>query len=103
MGCMARQTVTFRADPSVKKLIEETAKRAGMTVSGFLEMVVLDKLGGSQLDQIADSIEDTRGEIEGLRRDLGTAVEALLVAGGESVEPEDAAAWVREKLGRRSR
>ena len=91
---MAKNSVSFRLEPSIERLLKEAVSRSGKKQSEFLEAIALAHLRGDKLDAMSDELSATKREVSRLRGDLLRCMEAVFIASG--FKPEDAQAMAVE-------
>lgn len=96
--------ISFRLDLNSKRRLQNRADLNGLKVSELVRQLVFDALNEDLVDteigQMKMKISSTEQTIKGLRNDVYTAVQALLVvhSKSQSVTPEQASNWVKKNL-----
>jgi hypothetical protein len=83
---MAKQPVTFKVEPAVKRLLEHNAQQAGLRLDPYMRQWVTNSLAENPIDDIREQQTQTRQELEELRDDLAKTLEVMLIATGISAE-----------------
>lgn len=91
---MAKQPVTFKVEPAVKRLLEHRAQQAGLKLDPFMRQWVTDGLTNNTMEDIRQEQSQVRQELEELRDDLAKTLEVMLIATG--ISPADARESVRD-------
>jgi hypothetical protein len=95
--------VSFRLDPATRKRLEEQAAAAGLSPGELARELVIDALTNADLEQLRQEIALLRADLAGQRKDLTTAVEAILVTCADvrhGITKEKAQDWTQHNLGR---
>lgn len=95
--------VSFRLDPETRGRLEEQAAAAGLSAGELARELVTDALNNADLEQLRQEIALLRVDLAGHRKDLITAVEAILVTCADarhSITKEQARDWTQHNLGR---
>ena len=98
------QPVSFRLAPYYLKRLVEGGKPYGMSAGEYARRIVIEALEDTERLRLRDEVSALRAELERVRSDLATAVEALLVASSNPeirVDREEAREWVTANLRRR--
>lgn len=83
---MAKQPITFKVEPGVKRMLEDRAQKAGLKLDPFMRQWVTDGLTDNPIDAIREEQAQARQELEELRDDLAKTLEVILIATGISAE-----------------
>ena len=93
--------LSVKVDSLTDERLKERAKNSGTNVSDAARRILREALGEeSELARVRESVTLVQEELLYLRRDLASAVEAILVtmSAGKALTPEQAKAWVDAKL-----
>jgi len=93
--------LSIKVDAATRDRLEEAAKTAGTSLSDFARRVLREAVSEtSEIRALTQRASGVEYEVMQMRRDLASAVEAILVtvASSEKVTPEQAKAFVDEVL-----
>ncbi|MEQ1749085.1 MAG: hypothetical protein ABL974_06655 [Prosthecobacter sp.] len=94
---------SIRFEVSAEKKLAALAAVSGVSPEKMIREIVTDKLNDADGDHIRHRLHQVETQLTGLRQDLATAVEALMVINTTNgkLTREEIKAWVQENLFRR--
>ena len=86
--------ITFKLEDKWAAMLEAKVPKGKKTSRHLVaKHIVIHYLEDSERQKMKKEMANLRLEVKRLRKDLGTAVKALLVKGGQIKDPEEAENW----------